>query len=493
MKKQIKMLVYLIVIILSMSNVAFAEKVIDVRVNGDVIEFDNPPIIVEGRTLVPLRKIFEALDIYVTWDGDTRTVFAYKDNTIITIPVDSKIATIRTDENSVETVELDVPAQVFEARTYVPVRFIAESIGADVKWFGETRTVLIHVGKEIHKKSFLGDEYEGEMIQNQYEGYGKITLNDGSTYEGYWGSDRRNKFGKYIENNGDEYVGEYYYGSRHGYGKQVWKDREIYSYEGYWDTDYPCGLGKFIYSNGAMYEGYTANGVLNGFGKYTYSDGVIYEGEWLNDLPNGFGKARYRGGEIYEGNFLEGLRIGIGKMTWTNGEYYEGEWLNDKMINGVIKTAENEFVSRIYDEEAFNGESLEFRDYKGLAFKGPNYNTLLKNSSDYIGTPCYFNGKVVYASEETNGESFFLIDTNSQANSIIDILNFGETYDVVEKLEPEILAVISDISVDILKEDRVDIYGEVIEKITYTDEYGVCYTVPAVKIVYYQRGKRIFE
>ena len=101
---------------------------ISVLLNGERLVFDVAPIIVENRTLVPFRAIFEALDMDVDWNDDTRTAIGTSDNITIELPIDSTTATVNG-----EAVALDVPAMLYNARTMVPLRFIAESTGADVE------------------------------------------------------------------------------------------------------------------------------------------------------------------------------------------------------------------------------------------------------------------------------------------------------------------------------------------------------------------------
>ena len=109
-----------------------------VMVNDKPIEFDVKPTIINDRTLVPLRAIFEALGAQVTWDGDTNTIYSSKGNSIIILQIDNKKAFVNSKE-----VTLDVAPQIIEDRTLVPTRFIAEALGADVQWDDSTSTVII--------------------------------------------------------------------------------------------------------------------------------------------------------------------------------------------------------------------------------------------------------------------------------------------------------------------------------------------------------------
>ncbi|MBQ8301426.1 MAG: hypothetical protein IJX57_05635, partial [Clostridia bacterium] len=83
------------------------EVEISVNVNGSQITFDQPPVMQNNRTLVPLRAIFEALGAKVDWNGETQTVTAVKDNTTIKLTIGSDILYVDKDE-----VKLDVPAQI---------------------------------------------------------------------------------------------------------------------------------------------------------------------------------------------------------------------------------------------------------------------------------------------------------------------------------------------------------------------------------------------
>lgn len=119
----------------------FAPSVIpDVRVmiNGEDLVTDTPPTIVEGRTLVPMAAIFKALGAEVSWDGSTRTVTGIKDGTEIKLQIDSTTALINGQGST-----LDVPATIINNRTMVPLSFIALSLGRNVQWDGESRTVTI--------------------------------------------------------------------------------------------------------------------------------------------------------------------------------------------------------------------------------------------------------------------------------------------------------------------------------------------------------------
>jgi len=111
---------------------------VNVVVDGQVLTFDEPPTMQGGRVLVPLRGIFERLGADVVFSAATRDIKATRGSTVIELTLGSNNALVNG-----RNVYLDSPAQAFGGRTMVPLRFISEALGADVKWNAATRTVQI--------------------------------------------------------------------------------------------------------------------------------------------------------------------------------------------------------------------------------------------------------------------------------------------------------------------------------------------------------------
>ena len=106
--------------------------------DGSPLSFDAAPCIEEGRVLVPMRGVLEALGYSVQWQAETRTVLAEKGDVSISMPLDSPTVTVNQ-----EAVSIDVPARLKAERTFVPLRFLAEYSGASVRWNGDYATVII--------------------------------------------------------------------------------------------------------------------------------------------------------------------------------------------------------------------------------------------------------------------------------------------------------------------------------------------------------------
>ncbi|MDF2679256.1 MAG: copper amine oxidase [Brevibacillus sp.] len=121
------------------ASAAAAPAAIKVEYNKKAIVFpDQKPVIRESRTLVPIRPIAESLGFDVDWNEKTRTVTINKGTNNVRLVVTQKIA-----KKNGQTINLDVPAQIINQRTMVPVRFIAEALTYNVNWDQATQTVLI--------------------------------------------------------------------------------------------------------------------------------------------------------------------------------------------------------------------------------------------------------------------------------------------------------------------------------------------------------------
>ncbi len=142
---------------------------ISVVTDGVLLKFDQPATLVDDRTLVPLRGIFEALGAYVYWADETQTVTGIKGDTTVVLRIGDQNASVNG-----KNVTLDVPPQLINSRTMVPVRFISESLGAAVNWEDETQTVYINTQKEDGFNQFVSvrnlDEFGSWQVESQVGG-----------------------------------------------------------------------------------------------------------------------------------------------------------------------------------------------------------------------------------------------------------------------------------------------------------------------------------
>ena len=125
-------------VILDMENRMAAPPHIAVLLDGRELTFDVPPQIIGGRTLVPLRAIFEAMGATIDWDASTQTVTATDGETEVILTIGSTAPTVNG-----RVVTIDQPGIIVSDRTLVPLRFVAESFGVTVDWDAASRTVYI--------------------------------------------------------------------------------------------------------------------------------------------------------------------------------------------------------------------------------------------------------------------------------------------------------------------------------------------------------------
>lgn len=127
------MLVLALILALALTSIAFATSdTIKVKIDNQALNLTDKPVIVEGRTMLPVRAIAEALDCEVIYEPVTKVVFITKDGM-------EPIHIIIGNEGSFISPE---------GRTYVPLRYIAEKFGAEVQWNGDSRTVEITTTSE---------------------------------------------------------------------------------------------------------------------------------------------------------------------------------------------------------------------------------------------------------------------------------------------------------------------------------------------------------
>ncbi len=111
-------------------------------VDGNTVETEEmPPIILNGRTMVPAREFFEQLGATVNWDNDSQKVIIEYNGEKIILKINSR--TVYIGSNSASISPSDPAPKIINNKTMIPVRFVAEEFGFDVQWVNDTRTVRI--------------------------------------------------------------------------------------------------------------------------------------------------------------------------------------------------------------------------------------------------------------------------------------------------------------------------------------------------------------
>ncbi len=127
-----------------MGGYAVEAESVNIIIDGENQIYDVEPVIVNGRTMVPMRGIFETLGASLEWNSESRTAKAIKDTVQVSVEIGSSIATKNDIVLGEQFIRLDAEPIIEEGRTLVPLRFISESFGANVDWLDDTRTVVIN-------------------------------------------------------------------------------------------------------------------------------------------------------------------------------------------------------------------------------------------------------------------------------------------------------------------------------------------------------------
>lgn len=141
-----KSFVFGICLALFMSCSAFAKDNIKIFIDSNEISVSQPPVIQNGRTLVPLRGVAENLNCNVNWNGETKTVVLTKNDTVIKLQINHMLVNV-TDSKNTYDVLIDSPAILLNGTTMVPIRTIAELFDAKVNWDNQNKIVYIESPK----------------------------------------------------------------------------------------------------------------------------------------------------------------------------------------------------------------------------------------------------------------------------------------------------------------------------------------------------------
>lgn len=291
---------FMVPLLLCIRLVANAEN-IPVYMDGEEVIFDTQPFIENGRTLVPMRAIFEKYGARVDWDDDTNTVTAYTKGMILSMDINN--TTIFKNTLPEET---DVPAILRDGRTYVPLRLVAETLNSDVVWDDKTKSVFITRKENNYLDWNSSYDYYGQIENSEANGYG----------------------GLYNKSTGELTQLGFY------------EDSEIVA-----DTNY--------YDDSMIYTGEFANSKMNGTGMLAFTDGAIYSGNFVDNVMEGEGTLAYPDGSYYSGNWKSGSLQG-------NGIFYDAQ--NKLQYEGVFVSGKREGAFTVKDLTENTSEVVSFHN-----------------------------------------------------------------------------------------------------------------------------------
>jgi len=131
--------------VLVLGSVIVQAQSVQVTVNGNPVNFpDAQPQTINGRVLVPLRGVFEAIGATVIWDADTQSITANQGDRHVSL----QIGDLEANVNG-KIVDMDVAPQISGDSTLVPLRFLSQSLGASVDW--EPRQNLVAVNTQGYR------------------------------------------------------------------------------------------------------------------------------------------------------------------------------------------------------------------------------------------------------------------------------------------------------------------------------------------------------
>ena len=126
------------ILLFSSSSSAFADSQVSLVVNGQTIQCSQPPQIINGRTLVPLRDLDDALGAQTTWDANTQQVTVSTTVYNIAMTIGSTTLTVNGQAQT-----MDVAPVIIGGRTFLPARYVAEALGYQVAWDATSQAVVI--------------------------------------------------------------------------------------------------------------------------------------------------------------------------------------------------------------------------------------------------------------------------------------------------------------------------------------------------------------
>lgn len=126
---------------------AYAAKEVKIEIDGkEMVPKDMPAVIINGRTMLPMRQIAQELGCEVNWNEAAKQIYVMRGSDIIVFAVDSK-----TGYENGQEFTMDVPATIVNDRTMLPVRALADALHLNIKWDDPSRTVSIQSGDTVVK------------------------------------------------------------------------------------------------------------------------------------------------------------------------------------------------------------------------------------------------------------------------------------------------------------------------------------------------------
>ncbi len=356
---------------------------ISITVDGEALSTDASPVIVDGRTLVPLRAIFEALGAQVSWNGEEKSITADRASTTIYMKIDEKNFTVNGEERA-----LDVPASVIDGRTMVPARAVSESLGCRVEWRSAEKTVAVYSSYENGEEETAEETSKEAVTEASTEAPGYDTVYRSGTYK--IGDDI--PFGKYV-----------FFSENDKLGRVVMVQPE------YMKSDY---ITKFGYSGGVDDDPNATGQITDDKIIYISGNDVLEIGERGKNNENPYKIKHEKNAYITSNNY-----IALNELGKNNPQYctdLRSVFCNEIRLENCYAVPSDEVEKR---NTAYNGT------YRvGVDIQEGSYGFVKAPGCDFAAVAINFKPPVIlnspYQTELKKDDVIRLINCNITKNSI---------------------------------------------------------------------------
>lgn len=174
------LLINVFILLLIFSSISYSEDKINIFYNSEEINFASEPKIVENVLMVPMRQFFESFDTNVTWISETQEILAYKDNTFIKLKIDDPICHINGKKTILSSPPVLIDGRTLVPIEFVAKTFDMELSWNDNKTILNIKNkyrdnIYSYLGETFFKKYYVKNEEIEFSLPNSWE---KISKNE---------------------------------------------------------------------------------------------------------------------------------------------------------------------------------------------------------------------------------------------------------------------------------------------------------------------------
>ena len=272
----------------------------------------------------------------------------------------------------------------------------------------------VDINNDLNGRGILtlenGTKYNGNFIKNEFTGKGNLINKEGEYFKGNFENGIINGNGIHKLLNGCTYEGNFIKGIKNGFGKE---DNDEITYEGEYKNDQKNGKGKIYFKLlHDSYEGNFDNNNINGNGIYKWENGDCYEGNFENGKMNGKGKYTWPDGGFYEGDYVNNIKEGNGKFKWSNGKIYEGPFKNGNPNGNGILIVKNIYYEIHFKDGEIQGKLNEISKKKSIKIRNKIMKSNNNDDDDDDDEESIDSADMVNSSKSEN--SFYVKTTNER-------------------------------------------------------------------------------